>query len=95
MLTLHRVLLHSLIMDASPDHITPYSRLHVRGYWRASEASETLTGLFKRDSRYIYYSKYVTGTDKGAHLAQEFKIELLVLKVRVALKLLYAVYFLS
>ena len=28
-------------------------------YWRASEASETLSGLFNRESRYIYYSTYV------------------------------------
>ena len=27
--------------------------------WRASEASETLSSLFNRESRYIYYSTYV------------------------------------
>ena len=33
----------------------------------------------------LHYT-YVTGSEKRAHLAQEFKIELLVLKGRVALK---------
>ena len=27
--------------------------------WRASEAGETLSGLFNRESRYLYYSTYV------------------------------------
>ena len=52
-----------------------YATLHVKkvwviygeksmGYWRASEASETLSGLFNRESRiyilsYIYYYIYI------------------------------------
>ena len=40
-------------------------------------------------------SEIVTGSEKTAHFAQYFKIELLVLQDRVALKQYYAVYFLS
>ena len=44
---------------------------------------------------FIIICKYVTGSRKRGHFAQEFKIELLVLKGRVALKQYYAVFFLS
>ena len=35
---------------------------------------------------YFYCYKYVTSSEKTAHFAQDFKIELLVLQDRVALK---------
>ena len=35
-------------------HTSQANRLNIVYYWRASEASKTLSGLFNRELRYIY-----------------------------------------
>ena len=67
-------------MDTTVDHFTPLS-LRVRGNWRASEASETLSGLFNIENRgyilLLYTRKMVpiTGGARSFLLVFKNKIE--------------------
>ena len=53
---------------------------------KPSDTEYSVFGEIQRDHCQTWLLSYVTGSEKTAHFVQDFKIELLVLQDRVALK---------